>query len=385
MTSKEGTEGRAAFSPYRLVLFGANGVFGRRVLKRLSSIPTLKIGAACRTKEQAVRLAREFGSKIDPLWGDARNAAEVASLAAGAQGIFHCAGPFSAQPLLPLEAALNQGLDYADLGDDLPYLQTAAERIESARPAGKIFIPGASSLPSMTSLLVRIAEARLGPVERAAARVFIGNQNPKGWGPIEYLIRALRAPFQAMRNGAWTPLRTWEERTTYESRFHPGPLPYNRVASPDDYFLPRWFGVKEASFQVSLEFRWIHQTIGLIAALQKVLPSAFDRLWVNLLFYSHPWMKWIGTRRGWLEMETAHPTDGAPALYYQNLSAFDEGQRVPTFPMILIGRILAGEIERPIRTVTRFFELLPADRFLAEIKSEGIAYLSSLIQSPNAE
>ena len=102
----------------RVVVFGANGVFGRRTLRRLSSISTLELGAVCRTKEQALLLTKTLGPRVTPLWGNVHRLEDVQALSRGAQAIFHCAGPFSMQPLYPLTVALEDDLDYADLGDD---------------------------------------------------------------------------------------------------------------------------------------------------------------------------------------------------------------------------------------------------------------------------
>jgi len=96
--------------------------------------------------------------------------------------IFHCAGPFSTPPLLhPLSVALEEGLDYADLGDDPTYLNKTNEFFATASHEGRLAICGASSLPSMTSLLVALGTWKFGPIEKIDIHVFIGNRNPKGW------------------------------------------------------------------------------------------------------------------------------------------------------------------------------------------------------------
>ena len=359
--------------PYRFVLFGASGVFGRRVLNRLTALPNVEVGVVCRKKEQAIDLVRPFGPAVIPLWGDVHRKEEVRALSEGADVLFHCAGPFRLLPLFPLEVALEEGLHYADLGDDVGYLQKADQILSLSPPKDRIVIPGASSLPSMTSLLTRIAEQRWGRIQEIKIHVFMGNRNPKGKGAIDYLIRALRKPFRAMRGGEWTEQRSWSRHLRYESQFVPGRHLFSLIESPDDLYLPAWFRPADTSFYVSLEFSWIHRVIGAIGLLQRLLPPSIDPLWQKLLFHGHPMIRRLGARRGWLEVETVHPSGELTTHFTQQLEGLDEGQQVPTFPMSLMARLLVSQHPKP-QGVTRFFDLLPADRFLEEIESEGIAY-----------
>ena len=361
-------------TPYRFVLFGASGVFGRRVLNRLAALPNVEVRVVCRKKEQAIDLARPFGPAVIPLWGDVHRKEEVRSLGKGADALFHCAGPFRLLPLFPLEIALEESLHYADLGDDVTYLRKADQLIAASLPKERIVIPGASSLPSMTSLLTRIAEQRWGRIQEINVHVFMGNRNPKGKGAIDYLIRALRKPFQAMRGGEWTAQRTWAKHVQYESPFVSGRHLFSLIESPDDLYLPAWFRPADTSFYVSLEFSSIHRLIGAIGLAQRFLPPSMDDFWLKFLFYGHPWVRWLGTRRGWLEVETVHPSGELTTHFTQQLEGLVEGQRVPTFPMSLIARLLVSTGKERVRSATRFFDLLPTDRFLEEIESEGIAY-----------
>lgn len=361
-------------SPYCFVLFGASGVFGRRVLNRLLSLPGVEVRVVCRKKGQALDLARPFGPAVIPLWGDVYRKEEVRSLSKGADALFHCAGPFRLLPLFPLEVALEEPLHYADLGDDIDYLRKADQLISASPSTHRLVIPGASSLPSMTSLLTRIAELRWGRIQQIRIHVFMGNRNPKGKGAIDYLIRALRKPFQAMRGGDWKPQRTWSEHVRYESQFIPGRHLFSLVESPDDLFLPAWFQLSDTAFYVSLQYSWIHRVIGGIRLLQRFLPASYDEFWRGFLFHTHPWIRWFGSRRGWLEVETVHPSGELTTHFTQQLESIDEGQRVPTFPMSLIARLLVAHRHEPPRRETRFFDLLKIDQFLEEIESEGIAY-----------
>ena len=283
----------------------------------------------------------------------------------------------------PLEIAIERGLDYADLGDDLTYLRSAAERLSQVDISNRIVVLGASSLPSMTSFLVRMAESRLGLVDSIEAILFIGNQNPKGRGPIAYLMHSLRTPYQALRGGKRVFQQAWQEISYEKSPFEAKPAPFSSIESPDAFFLPQWFNVKDVSFRVSLEFAWVHRVISGIKIVQPMLPSSFDRFWVNSLYFGHPMTRRLGTKKGWLQV-TARRT-GYRKSFIQRYVAWDEGQKIPSFPLNLIGRILAGEVKTAKRSGTRLTEIISTDQFLVELEKEGILYESSYFEEKQNE
>ncbi len=362
-------------SPIRLLVFGANGVFGRRTLRRLSLLPELEINAVCRSKDQALALAKSIGPTIVPLWGNVHNCGDVRTLSRGMHAIFHCAGPFSTQPLHPLTVALEEGLDYADLGDDPSYLKITSEILATASHDGRLAICGASSLPSMTSLLAALAKSKYGPIEEIDIHVFIGNRNPKGWGAIQYLIHALRHPFLAMREGTQVTERSWSGFHYFRNDFDSSIFPFSRIESPDDHFLPRWFEPKAVAFWVSLQFSWIHHFIKCIRTIQRVSPAALDSGWVNLMFYSHPlFLKSFGSSLGWLNMTTTHQTSNDLQIVRQQFSSQTDGQLVPSFPLTVIGKILSGILPRPAKRIIRFIDLLTPQEFIDELHTEGVDY-----------
>ena len=362
----------------RILIFGANGVFGRRTLRRLLLVPNLELRAVCRSHAQANLLANTFGPRVVPLQGNVDSLGEVRALSEGVDAIFHCAGPFSKQPLHPLTVALENGTDYADLGDDPTYLKTTSRMIASATRNDRLTICGASSLPSMTSLLAHMAEARFGSVEQIDIHVFIGNRNPKGWGAIQYLIQALRHPFLATVGSKQVLTESWSAHHHFRNALNSTTYPFSRVESPEDHFLPQWFGAHQVAFWVSLQYAWIHHVISLIKTVQRVSPSWLDPAWVNLLFYGHPiFLKRFGSAQGWLHVTTTHHTAQDVQTIGQQLSAIDEGQRVPTFPLTIIGRIIAGELPRPTNGATRFIDALSPQKFLEELALEGISYQTS--------
>lgn len=69
-------------------------------------------------------------------------------------------------------------------------------------------------------------------------------------------------------------------------------------------------------------------------------------------------------------MTTTHQTSNG-----QQFSADEDGQRVPSFPLTVIGKILAGTLPpSPAQRITRFIDLLTPREFINELRTEGIDY-----------
>ena len=194
-------------------------------------------------------------------------------------------------------------------------------------------------------------------------------------GAIQYLIHALRHPFLAMRGGKQEPERSWSGFHYFQNNFVSSTFPFSRIESPDDHFLPKWCKAKDVCFWVSLQVSWNHYFIKFISAIQKISPAQLDSSWVNLLFYSHPmFLKPFGSQLGWLHMTTTHQTSNGQQIVCQQFSADEDGQRVPSFPLTVIGKILAGTLPPPAQRITRFIDLLTPREFINELRTEGIDY-----------
>jgi hypothetical protein len=227
-------------------------------------------------------------------------------------------------------------------------------------------------------LLAYLAQVRFGKIEQIDVHVFIGNRNPKGWGAIQYLIHALRHPFLATVGNKQVPTGSWSAHHDFRNVLNSTMYPFSRIEAPEDHFFPMWFGAQRVAFWVSLQYRWVHRMIQLIKSVQRISPSWLDPMWVNLLFYGHPiFLKQFGSTQGVLHVTTAHSTTEGPQTIEQHLYATDEGQRVPSFPLTIIGRIIAGELPRPTNGATRFIDVLSPHDFLKQLAVEGISYQTS--------
>lgn len=142
----------------RVLVLGATGVFGRRLVQRLSTIAGLDLIVSSRQQSKADALSltlQPSSAKITPLGLDHRHdlAATLASLKPWA--VIDASGPFQgADYRIPL-AALKAGAHVIDLADAEDYLVGFAAVVDPvARAKGLVALSGVSSTPALSVAVV---------------------------------------------------------------------------------------------------------------------------------------------------------------------------------------------------------------------------------------
>lgn len=140
----------------RVVVIGANGVFGSRVARRLARDARFELILAGRRIDA---LEAQRASFDDPSvrvaaldTGDAGFAGALAALQP--QLVIHAAGPFQGQDYRVAEACLDAGSDYIDLADGRGFVTGIGRLHERALAAGRLLVAGASSVPALSSAAV---------------------------------------------------------------------------------------------------------------------------------------------------------------------------------------------------------------------------------------
>jgi hypothetical protein len=155
----------------RIVVAGSRGVFGRHLIEALGEaydvVPTTR----------------------DTL--DLRDAGAVARAARGVFAFACTAGPFQQLDRAIVRAVVNEGVHWLDIADDERWFFDLLDDRELdvlARTRGVVVMPGLSTLPALSSALVR----RVG-AQRVTITLYIGNDNAKGAAAIASAA-SLRTP-----------------------------------------------------------------------------------------------------------------------------------------------------------------------------------------------
>ena len=160
----------------RVVVAGSRGVFGRHLIEALGDA------------YDVVATTRETLDLRDP---DA-----VARAARGAFAFACTAGPFQQLDRAIVRAVVNEGAHWLDIADDERWffdLLDDRELAALARKRGVVVMPGLSTLPALSSALVRRVVGDRQSCLSATITLYIGNDNAKGAAAIASAA-SLRTP-----------------------------------------------------------------------------------------------------------------------------------------------------------------------------------------------
>jgi hypothetical protein len=186
----------------RILIAGGTGVFGRLLAHELLTHTPAELIIAARDDDRAAAVCRSLNApqRVMPMALDLSRPERLAVAARGCFAVACAAGPFQGLPRALPAAAVAVGAHWLDIADDPGWLLTLlADRDlhAAAAAAGVAVVPGLSTTPALSGVLVRWCRQRLPEARRARVTLFIGNRNAKGAGAIASLlgahVRAARA------------------------------------------------------------------------------------------------------------------------------------------------------------------------------------------------
>ena len=148
---------------FDLVLQGATGFTGRLAAEELRSCApsSLRWAVAGRCPERVHALARKLD--VQGLVADGLDRSAVGALAARTRVVLSCAGPFTRWGSLLVAACVEEGVHYADLTGELPWMETLIDRHHEDCVERRIAIVPASGFDSVpTDLGVQALVTELG-------------------------------------------------------------------------------------------------------------------------------------------------------------------------------------------------------------------------------
>lgn len=151
----------------KILLLGASGYVGRRCASEFLRHPEVQqLTLAGRDADVLGRMADRMRGRAEvstaafDLVGD-----ELADHARGHDRIVSCAGPGYQLESRCVRGAVEAGVSYISLNDDLSAAQEVHEQHEAARANGVTILSGCGASPGLTDLLVKLASDELDEVE----------------------------------------------------------------------------------------------------------------------------------------------------------------------------------------------------------------------------
>ncbi len=332
--------------PSRILIAGARGVFGRRLVEVLLEKTSLHLVLAGRNVAGLQGMVRAIGAeRASAVALDLRDPAAVADAAREVDAVCCTAGPFSSLPRNVVRAVVDAGAHWLDISDDSDWVNGLlgdASLWFAAEQAGVVVAPGLSSVPAISGICVRDILQRMPKPAKTTITLFIGNRNRKGPGSIG---RALVSG----SSGGLTVELPGRRATSFPFR------------SPDRELMKDELEVA-AEFRVAFELTLGYRLFPLFKLCGAVLGRSFVAKAIALL--TKP-LAWFGSNEGILQVECWDAAGERAVSWVKG-----RGQQMPVIPCaIVLQEILAGS---RARGVIRAWTEPGAGEWLTQLKSYGL-------------
>ncbi len=199
-----------------VLIVGGYGAFGGRAAERLARDADLEIVIAGRHIDRAATAATSLAAtpqvraRISHAACDARTltAADLATIAPHV--IINASGPFQAQDYTVARAAIEARCHYLDLADARGFVTGISALDTAARNAGCLVVSGASSVPGLSSAIVRELAPRLANTTSLDIGISPGNSFDPGLATTQSILGYVGRPLRMLIDGAWQDAHGWQ-------------------------------------------------------------------------------------------------------------------------------------------------------------------------------
>ncbi len=335
--------------PFRVLLIGATGQFGRRIAAELAGDVVIQLivagrdAAALATLADALTAAHPDGGVQTATVDVSAADLPVRLQALAPQLVIHTAGPFQGQDYHVAEAALRAGAHYVDLADGRQFVAGIGAIDALATSCGRWAIAGASSVPGLSAAVIAALLPRFSRLDAVESAISPGNRTERGLATTRAILGYVGKPYPALIDGQWQPVIGWQSLRRMQIPGC-GTRWFARCEVPDLAILPqRHPSLRHCDFRAGLELRRMH--LGLWAASWlvrgKLLPSM--QPWAApLLRLSNRWLR-AGSDTGVMLIDLRGlDAAGRPlTLRWRIVADAGSGPQIPATPAVVLARKLA--------------------------------------------
>ena len=237
----------------RLVILGGCGAVGSTAARYLAAGDYFsEVVIADREEEAARKLAAELG-RVSARGVNADDPASLKEVMGGSDVVLNCIGPFYRYGPPVLRAAIEVGVNYVDICDDMDATEEMLALDGQAREAGISALIGMGSSPGMANLLVKFtAQTLLDQVDSVDIYHAHGGEAVEGPAVIKHRFHSMEIDIPMFLDGEYRTVRLFEESgraLEEETDFRDvGTYPVYAYPHPETITLPKHIkGVKRVT------------------------------------------------------------------------------------------------------------------------------------------
>lgn len=370
----------------KVVVLGGYGVFGSR-LATLLIRDGHDVWLAGRRLDKAQAVASNIGAKalaVDFI-DDPRPIFDLAP-----DVVVDAAGPFQdygADPYRLPRLCIRSGIDYCDLADDADFVTGIGKLDDEAKSSRRRVLSGASSVPGLSSVVVRKLARDFDELLLIDTAILPGNKAPRGFSVIASIVGQVGVPSPVWRGGMWRSLGGWTDHRDIRLCGDIDRSAYF-VNVPDIQLFPGLFGARSVMFRAGMELWIMNAGLVLLGALRRFWPLPANGMLIDLLQRISNLLLPFGTDRGGMRVAvTGRVGERVRRRSWQLIAEAGEG---PFIPGIVI-RTLLRRIDqvkpgaRPCLCETSFSDIEEALSDLAISTEIAEADCQTLFQSALAD
>ncbi len=355
----------------RVLIIGATGVFGSRLVDRLAREPgiALVLAARGRAKLAAVAARHAPNAQLRPLNRDAIAAADLHDV----DVVVDVSGPFQTSGDAAIMAAIAARIPYIDLADARAFVAGIDRYGAAAKSAGVAIVTGASSVPALSHAVIDRLTHGWQRIDTISVGIFPGNRAPRGLAVVESILSYAGKPVRVFREGRWQNVPGWG--LTHRIRAGKAGLRWASVCdTPDqDLLVSRYHPTQAAEFFAGVELSVMH--LGLLLLSLPVRAGLIGSLHpaARLLHRLAIWLRPFGSDRGAMTVEVAgvDGTGREVACRWALDAVGASGPYIPILPVVALLRRLAGG-ERLAPGAYACTGILQLEEFDADMDDLGI-------------
>lgn len=354
----------------RVLVLGATGVFGSRLVERLAREEGMALVLAARNRGRIDALIDRLGIAADSRTIDREHISPTDL--SDVDVVVDAAGPFQQSHAHVIDAALAARVHYIDLADGRAFVAAITGYDARARAAGIAIVSGASSIPALSHAVIDALTDGWSGIDTIRVGIFPGNRAPRGLAVVEAILSYAGRPVRVFRDRRWGEVPGWG--LTQRWRIDGVGKRWASVCdTPDqDLLVARYRPTRSAEFFAGVELTVMH--IGLLLLSLPVRWGWIDSLrpLAVLLHRVATWLRPFGSDRGAMLVEVT----GSVGTALWTLDA--SGNRGPYVPVLACVALLRRWRDaQPLPGAVPCVGMLTLADFAADFTDLGIVQRSA--------
>lgn len=361
----------------RILIVGGSGAFGARIAERFAKTTDFELVVAgrnqTRARDTAASLRNQFSAKVKAVALDSLTVQPEQLADIDAEIIINASGPFQEHNTRLIEAAIVTKTHYIDLADSRSYVTGIDAFDVKAKQANVLVVSGASTVPGLSSIVLRHLAENLATVDSVEIGISPGNHFDPGEATTRSVLSGLGQPIVTRRNGKHHTVYGWQSlnRKSFGTL---GDRWLANVDVPDLELIPKHFpDIANVTFQAGTELSIQHLGLwglswlaraGLLKQPEKLAPALLALKRLTRAFGSD-----CGGMR--LSVIGQDPHGQQIEKLWTLVGRDGQGPFIPTLASVILSKALAtGELKQ--RGACPCFDLFSYAAFEKEIDDLSI-------------